>query len=191
VRSGDRIKTGQTLGDVGLSGDTEFPHLHFEVRRNGGVIDPFTGSGPGSTCGETSGSLWETAARTRLPYTPNGVVCAGWSASPPDRAAVLEDCERRDALSPSSPAIVAWIELFGLREVDRLRVTLSAPDGSALAETNVVMEKDRARQFSYVGKKRPAAGWSKGTYRARVLVTRTVDGAERTMIDSTREVIIQ
>src|SRR4051794_27387255 len=33
VRPGDRVEGGQPLGMTGLSGNTEFPHLHFEVRR--------------------------------------------------------------------------------------------------------------------------------------------------------------
>ena len=191
VRPGDRVEKGQVLGEVGLSGNTEFPHVHFEVRRQGAVIDPFTGAGPGSTCGETSRSLWEAAARARLPYAPTGVVCAGWSASPPERSAVLEDCERPAALSTSSPAIVSWIELFGVREGDALRVTLSAPEGATLAETAAVIEKDRAREFRYVGKKRPAAGWDPGTYRARFTLTRSVENAPRVVLDIAREIDIR
>ena len=186
VRPGDRVAKGQVLGEVGLSGNTEFPHLHFEVRKQGAVVDPFTGAGPGSICGETSGSLWETAARAQLRYTPTGAVCTGWSASPPDRSAVLEDCERPPAVSPSSPAIVGWIEIFGLQKGDEIRVRLSGPDGSALAEAAGVVENDSARQFRYVGRKRPADGWTKGMYRARYTVTRSVKGERQAVIDLTR-----
>jgi hypothetical protein len=104
---------------------------------------------------------------------------------------VLEDCERPAALSTSSPAIVSWIELFGVREGDALRVTLAAPDGATLAETAAVIEKDRAREFRYVGKKRTAAGWKPGTYRARFTLTRTVDNDPRVLLDIVREVDIR
>jgi hypothetical protein len=191
VRPGDRVAKGQALGEIGLSGNTEFPHLHFEVRNRGAVIDPFTGAGPGAPCGDTSRSLWEATARARLPYTPTGVICGGWSDSPPERGAVLEDCARSATLTASSPAIVAWIELYGLRKGDTVRARLSAPDGTTLAETTGAMEQDRAREFRYIGKKRPAAGWSKGAYRARYTVTRTVAGRQQTVIDVTREADIQ
>ena len=191
VRPGDRVEQGQTLGEIGLSGNTEFPHLHFEVRRRGAVIDPFTGASPGSPCGVWSGSLWEPDVQERLPYTPTGVVCAGWSPSVPDRSAVLEDCERPLLLSASSSVIVAWIELFGLRKGDDIRVTLSGSDGSVLAEASSVMEKDRAREFRYIGKKRPAAGWSKGTFRARYTVIRTVQGERKVVFDIVQETEIQ
>ena len=41
VRSGQHVRAGDVLGQVGLSGDTEFPHLHLSVRLNGGIVDPF------------------------------------------------------------------------------------------------------------------------------------------------------
>src|SRR5262245_17608090 len=41
VKAGDRVVAGQPIGHVGLSGKTEFPHLHLTVRRGGKVVDPF------------------------------------------------------------------------------------------------------------------------------------------------------
>ena len=43
VKLGDTVVAGQRLGLVGLSGMTEFPHLHFEVAKGGAVVDPFLG----------------------------------------------------------------------------------------------------------------------------------------------------
>jgi murein DD-endopeptidase MepM/ murein hydrolase activator NlpD len=31
VREGDRVRTGQRIGDVGSSGGSSGPHLHFEI----------------------------------------------------------------------------------------------------------------------------------------------------------------
>lgn len=191
VKSRDRVDQGQVLGEVGLSGNTEFPHLHFEVRKVGAVIDPFTGAGPGSTCGDTSKSLWDASVRALLPYTPTGIICAGWSAAPPDRATVLADCERPVGLTAQSPAMIAWIEVFGVRKGDTFRLTLSGPDGVTLAESTSVLEKDRAREFRYVGKTRPATGWPAGTYRVRVILDRAKDGTQRSVIDSAREIVIR
>ncbi|MGY3145616.1 hypothetical protein ACVWYQ_002615 [Bradyrhizobium sp. USDA 3397] len=41
VKPGDSVSAGQTLGLVGLSGNTELPHLHFTVRQSRAVVDPF------------------------------------------------------------------------------------------------------------------------------------------------------
>ena len=39
VRQGDTVKAGTPLGLIGLSGMTEFPHLHFEVHIDGQHVD--------------------------------------------------------------------------------------------------------------------------------------------------------
>lgn len=40
VKVGQKLSTGDTIGDVGSSGRSTGPHLHYEIRRNGDAIDP-------------------------------------------------------------------------------------------------------------------------------------------------------
>jgi Peptidase family M23 len=46
VHRGDRVRSGQVLGKLGNSGNTEGPHLHFEVMNRASIVDadglPFT-----------------------------------------------------------------------------------------------------------------------------------------------------
>ena len=39
VRQGEQVQAGQAIARIGLSGNTEYPHLHFTVRRDGQVVD--------------------------------------------------------------------------------------------------------------------------------------------------------
>jgi murein DD-endopeptidase MepM/ murein hydrolase activator NlpD len=40
VKTGDSVRQGQALGDVGCTGVCSGPHLHFEVRLNGRRVNP-------------------------------------------------------------------------------------------------------------------------------------------------------
>ena len=42
VREGDRVTRGQHVGNVGNSGLSTGPHLHYEIHVNGRVVDPLT-----------------------------------------------------------------------------------------------------------------------------------------------------
>ena len=51
VKTDEVVEAGTVLGQIGLSGRTQFPHVHLSVRKDGKVVDPFDPDGS-VTCGE-------------------------------------------------------------------------------------------------------------------------------------------
>ena len=171
VRPGERVTAGQSIGRVGLSGETEFPHLHFTVRRNGHVVDPFAPE-EGGSCG-AGAPLWDETAGKVLTYTPGAVLNAGFAPGPVTMAAIESGEARTAGVTPAAPALVAYVRAIGLRAGDVQRLTLTAPDGTVLAENKAPpLESNKAQWMMFAGIRRPASGWRTGVYRAAYLVER-------------------
>lgn len=152
VASGDRVAAGQPLGQIGLSGATQFPHLHLSVRQNGAVIDPFAPEAivsDADSCGAQQGvTLWADPPA----YEPGGLIALGFSDSVPGYAAVKAGTADK-ALAAESPALVLWAYAFGTRAGDQLALKITAPDGGLVFETVADLDKTQAQMFRAGGKR--------------------------------------
>jgi hypothetical protein len=169
VTPGDRVKAGQPIGKVGLSGNTQFPHLHFTVGHNGRIVDPFAhGAKPGA-CG-SGVSLWREPL-PGLAYQLRQLLNAGF-ASEPVTLEKIESGELSTSPQHDAPALVAFARAIGLQKGDVQRLQIVGPDREVLADhTAEPLEGPKAQSMLFTGKRRPAAGWQSGTYDARYAVT--------------------
>jgi hypothetical protein len=172
VRAGERVAGGQPLGVAGLSGNTEFPHLHFEVRHRGRTVDPFVGPEAGAPCQPGRSPLWSAQVLDALHYVPTGVLGKGLSASVPQLTGGSVDAEGIEPLSAASGAAVFWTQVYGVRKDDVEELRLIAPDGRILAERRTSVVRNRAQSLSYIGLRRRAAAWPAGTYRGEYALYR-------------------
>ncbi len=103
VKPGQKVAQGQTLGLIGLSGKTEFPHLHLTVRRFGLAVDPFTGKtlGGGCTGGEAAAPLWQPKAA--IAYRETAIYAAGIAARPPRAEEIKADVSLPQARAGGKP----------------------------------------------------------------------------------------
>ncbi|MEZ5922977.1 MAG: M23 family metallopeptidase [Hyphomicrobiaceae bacterium] len=173
VRSGDSVEAGAPIGLVGLSGLTEFPHVHFEVRHNGKLVEPFTGQEEGTGCKAdlgraTAGALWEKAIVDALASTETRILqvgFAGASVSPKD----LESGLQADKIAgPTSAGLVFYARLMNMHEGDQLHFVLDGPGDWQQDHATAPIDRAKATYVGFAGKKLTAKRWPAGRYIGRV-----------------------
>lgn len=190
VAAGDHVAAGDVLGMIGMSGDAAFPHLHFAVRRGGAPIDPFAGIKPTVECGADGGTLWDQEALAALPYTPSGILAAGFATMRPSWPEARRGAYGGVAPARDAPALVFWTSVFGGQAGDRIMTRMIAPDGGVVAENSSLLDKDKAQYFSFAGRKRRGDAWPRGVYRGEYKLIREIDGAPRELLSATREITL-
>lgn len=167
VVTGQTVAMGQVLGQVGLSGATQFPHVHLSVRKDGAVVDPFAPDAL-NTCGTAADkTLWHEP----VAFVPGGLVSAGFSDAVPEYQAVKAGTAARDAMAATAPALVVWGFAFGGRVGDTLILSIRGPAGEVFTDTQT-LDRNQAQLFRVGGKRTPPAGWPHGDYTGTVQMQR-------------------
>ena len=170
VRPGDRVERGDRLGLVGMSGNTQFPHVELLVRRNGATLDPFTGSEVFSGCGNAGRSLWREDARPA--YRASQVVAAGFATGPVDMDTLERDAASPSVLSADAPALVLWVIMLGIEVGDSLNLRIDGPDGETVFSQEKELERTQIRRLDFGGRRVPGDGWPPGVYIGDVSLVR-------------------
>ena len=171
VKVGDTVTVGQRLAKVGLSGQTEFPHLHFSVRHANAVVDPFAPEAVAPPACAAQAALWTPAAAQALAYRRGAVLNVGFSTE----LTSMETVEQGAIAPPKTTSgIVAYARLIGLEAGDLIDIAVVGPDGKALVHDALPpLDHDKAQWIAQAGRKAaPAGGWPHGTYSAQVQVRR-------------------
>ncbi|TCL08128.1 peptidase M23-like protein [Shimia isoporae] len=167
VAKGDKVEAGHILGQIGLSGRTQFPHLHISVRQGGRVVDPFFPSQDADRCGEPRDAMWADP----LQYEAGGLIRTGFETGIPDYSDVKSGAAGDAEIATDAPALVVFAFGFGSRSDDIVDITITGPTGNVMSQS-VTLEKVQAQYFRAVGKRTPAQGWPKGTYTGIVTLSR-------------------
>ncbi|MGR3506156.1 MAG: M23 family metallopeptidase [Paracoccaceae bacterium] len=159
VTQGQTVQAGDRLGLVGLSGNTEFPHVHLALRRSGQVVDPFDPDGQISCGAPDPETLWTLPVN----YMPGALLNMGFATAVPDYDSVKAGTAAIDPIARDAPALVLWGFAFGGRQGDSLRIRITGPGGSVV-DHNDILEKDQAQFFRAAGRRTPQGGWPEGRY---------------------------
>lgn len=168
VRASEQVKAGQKLAQIGLSGNTEFPHLHLTVWKGKEKLDPFTAAPIAKSCaGGNTKRLWKKP----ISYVAPALLGDGIVDALPEMKALRDTPVHHANIAATTPVIAYWVEVMGLRQGDQYTLTFYNPDNSTMATTTQAADGNKAVLFQFVGKKNrtplPA-----GAYRAEFSLSR-------------------
>lgn len=167
VTKGQRVAKGTALGKVGLSGRTEFPHIHMSIRKDGDVVDPFAPDAVPGTCQSAQRTLWEDP----VSYLPGALLDAGFTGAVPEFDQIKQGLPDPETLPADATGLVLWGYAFGIRAGDTMRFNIAGPEGWR-HDLHVEFPKPQAQLFRASGRKRPPDGWPAGTYAGTVTLER-------------------
>ena len=191
VNKGDRVKAGQRLGFVGMSGSAQYPHVHFQVMHKRKLIDPFVGTGPREDCALGQTPLWKPGVLEKLAYRPTALYNGGFAPTAPKPKAIRDGRYRDTVLPRKAPALVLWVDIFWVKAGDKLMLGITGPNGETILKYSKTIEKTQARRYAYAGVRRKTALWAAGVYKGEIRLVREngLDGREEYSI--TREVTLR
>jgi hypothetical protein len=170
VQAGQPVARGAPLGEVGLSGRTQFPHVHITVRKGDAVVDPFVPQGRTTCDAPPEDTLWDSA----VPVRPGGMLEAGFSDRVPAFDAIKSGTAKQNDLPADAPALVVYGYAFGARSGDVMQLSIEGPRGTVIAQ-DVELDRTQALLFRAVGTRLTDVRWPEGTYTGRATLVR--DGA--------------
>ena len=185
VKAGMQVAKGATLGMVGVSGLTSYPHVHFGLHHLGRTVDPFTGSPSDQTVQESLRPLWETP----LAYTGVGLISCGFSHQMPKINAVWQGDASAQVLTTESLSILFWVHPFGVLAGDVEHFFLVDPNGLTVVEKrNVIAHANRINWLNSVAShSSPGAPHSAGIWQGRYQLLRS----DRLLLDINRQIEVK
>lgn len=141
------VVAGQPLGLVGSSGNSNWPHLHFEVTDNNSAREPFNGA-----CNQVA-SMW----RSQLPYqNAFAVVDAGLTlGAVVSFADLLEGPPRATQVPAGINSALAW---YNLANVQSDSVRFAMKDAGGVQVTGLTIGRAATFSNTFIGWRFPVAG---------------------------------
>lgn len=177
AKVGEKIRRGEKIGEIGHSGLTQFPHLHFEVFHNKKTIDPFTGYSDTEGCHKNGHDLWrsDNVSMEKVYQSPS-IIAAGFSVKPPDFDKVRMNADVPTQFGLLQKSLFFWVGYYSARKNDIIELEIFAPDGSLYVKKTIVQEISRPRQFYYIGRNTRTGKLEHGIYTGVATIKRPTEG---------------
>lgn len=177
VKKGDRVLAGQAIGEVGLSGLTEYPHLHFMVQQRQAktiqYYDPFDGGLFEQGCSTENESKAKSFWDKPLDHVGPIVMPPLVSLNPVTRQTMWQT--QADDLPANAPTIFIQARGFHTLEGDIWRFELNGPSGAKRFRYDVKQTRQRQLVGANANFKHPNGAFSGGDWTATVTLRRNGD----------------
>lgn len=176
VAVGDQVKAGDPVGLVGLSGFTNFPHVHLAVSIGEDKVDPFVGPGwtPGSNI--AAKPMWREDVLESLSYQPFVLMDAGFTGGRFSKHGLLSGWFARPVVPRTAHELSFSALVYYSDAGDVIDMKILDPDGNTIAAKTATMTEGSQRHWRDIRAARPETGWKSGEYKGVVKVTRPGDG---------------
>ena len=167
VKKGQQVKAGEKIGEVGLSGLTAYPHMHFALRQGNIWYDPFDKNPMQASCSKgTTESAWankpDYKGLTLLPASFSTEALTSESQWQPPQGQISKD----------SKLLFLNGRTFGTLKGDKWLMKIRRPDGSVAKEYTTSIEKTQQHHRRYTGLRRPSGGFMPGIWTGEILIIR-------------------
>ena len=170
IAAGDHVEADTVLGAVGMSGNAEFPHLHFEVRHNGRIVDPFAADDL-EGCNKKENSLWNVQADQSLPYRSTEILSAGFATTVQKALGAYQEVKEPEVLIDPD-IVLLWGISSGVQSGDVERFDIHDPRWGVILSRETRISKNNLQRVGYAGLRRPVGGWIPGQYVGTYLLIR-------------------
>jgi hypothetical protein len=156
VKVNDEVKVGQNIGQVGLSGATEYPHLHVNLRKIKAnkkyvEVDPFYGEQ--KECGLTPKSLWTNPQQMEKQAAKTGIIYNYGFAFNEIVAEEVRLWQKNNVTQPPTPnSIIGFVDIFSVNAGDKISLKIVDEMGKELASKTKEFNQYQNRYFIYVSK---------------------------------------
>jgi hypothetical protein len=132
VSVGQTVTAGTQIGLTGSSGFSDWPHLHFETRKDNNVIEPSTGPcNPGE-------SLWEEQPPVdRDLYVSDFFLTPGDIPLPADDSFLFDDAERTSTFVRGYQLVTARVDLRNVPAEPRASLRFLNPKGQVARQVSI------------------------------------------------------
>jgi hypothetical protein len=190
VAPGDKIERKQSLGLLGLSGFTKYPHLEFLVIKDDQLIDPFYPAENITNCSQSQNSLWIDS--NAMNYHDSQVISSGFSSTLPQLNQVVLGDHHPAFLPWSTKRLVFWIQIIGAKKEDIHSIIIYNQRDQIIAESsNNVLDANQSVGIFSIVHELTSGNLAPGLYKGLFIAERMIDGKKSIVEQHNNQIVLQ